>query len=165
MEWGFGTPLGPRHQNDPSTGHSGHMAEESEREKHHRSDDCPRSRGGYVNQRTFNFAKRKTIMCYLSLRLHIITKIAQARGRISPAEGTGLINPTASTQEQPEEGKCCSISSLSPSPETLCEGPLALNQRVPGRQEMHPGGSASKAGAAASLAIITFLQVPVSISL
>lgn len=103
LEWGFGTPSGPRHQNHPSTGHSGLTAKEGKREKHHEL----KSRGGYINQRTFNFAKRKTIMCYLSLRLHIITKIAQASGRRGPAEGAGLMNPTAPSQERPEEAKCC----------------------------------------------------------
>lgn len=129
------------------------------------TDGALQNQGGYVNRRAFNFAKSKIIVCYLSLRLHISTSISQASVRINPAEETGLISPTASTQKWQEEGKCCSISFPNPSRETLCEAPIALNQMVPRRQEIHIGSSGRKAGATAGLAIITFLQVPVSISL
>ena len=68
-------------------------------------------------------------------------------------------------QKWQEEGKRCSISLPSPSHENVCEAPIALNQMVSRRQEIHIGSRGRKAGATAGLAIITVLQVPVSISL
>lgn len=108
--------------------------------------------------------RKKIIICYLSVRLHIIIKIFQASVRINPAEETGLINLTAFIQKWQEEGKCCSISFPSSSHESVCEAPIALNQTVPCRQEIHIESMGRKAGATAGLAVITLLQVPVSIS-
>ena len=122
--------------------------------------------GGYIYQRASIFAKKeKIIICYLSVRLHIRISISWASVRINPAEETGLINPTASMQKWQEEDKRCSISLPSSSHESVCEAPIALNQMLPRRQEIHIGSRGRKAGATAGLAIITFLQVPVSISL
>lgn len=109
--------------------------------------------------------KEKIMICYLSVRLHIIITISQASIRINPGEETGLINLTAFIQKWQGEGKCCSISFPSPSHESVCEAPIALNQTVPCRQEIHIGSMGRKAGATAGLAVITLLQVPVSISL
>lgn len=67
------------------------------------------------------------------------------------------MKPTASILKWQEGGKGCSISFLSPSPESACEAPIALNQMVPRRQEIHIGSTGRKAGATAGLAIITFL--------
>lgn len=155
--WVFGTLSGPHHQNLFSR-----VIQNS----------WQRSVQGKYRTRWLNLPegiqfckKEKIIICYLSVRLHIRISISWASVRINPAEETGLINPTASMQKWQEEDKRCSISLPSPSHESVCEAPIALNQMVPCRQEIHIGSRGRKAGATAGLAIITFLQVPVSISL
>lgn len=158
----WGTPSETTSSKHPFRDHSELLAKESERETHHRW-LLIESRWLYEPE-DIQFCKKEN--CNLSfVRLHRSIRISQASVRINPAEETGLINPTASTQKWQEGGKHCSISLPSPSPECVCEAPIALNQMLPCRQEIHAGSRGRKAGATAGLAIITFLQVPVSISL